>query len=60
MLFESAFSILLLATFIWVLRFMLPRALERGDPLAITCAVLTGALALVMWLMVGVSTRSGS
>lgn len=60
MAFDTVFSVLMLGTFIWVLRFMLPRAIQRQDPLAITCAALTGALALLMWLMVGVSTHSAA
>jgi hypothetical protein len=60
MLFETVLSIAMLAIVIWDVRFLLPKASRERDPLALACAVLTGVLALVMWLMVGVSTGSVS
>jgi hypothetical protein len=56
-LLETALSIGMLAAFIWALRVMLPRALRAHDALAITCAVLTAAIALLTWLLVGVGVR---
>jgi hypothetical protein len=55
---ETLFSITMLGGFIWAVRFLLPRAVRAHDPMALTCAVLTAALALLMWLLVGVGTRS--
>jgi len=55
---ESAFSVAMLGTFLWALRFLLPKALKQHDPLAIISAVVTAALALLAWLLVGVSVVS--
>jgi hypothetical protein len=51
---ETAFSVAMLGCFIWAVRFLLPRAVREHDVLALTCAVLTALLALVMWLLIGV------
>jgi hypothetical protein len=51
---ETAASIAMLAGFIWAVRFLIPKAIRTRDPLAITCAVLTAALALFGWLLIGV------
>jgi hypothetical protein len=55
---ETALSIAMLGIVLWVMGFLLPKALKERDPLALTCATLTGLLALFMWLMVGVTARS--
>ena len=60
MTLETVLSIAMLGSFIWAVRFLLPRAVKGQDPLALTCAVLTAALALLMWLLIGVGTRSVS
>jgi hypothetical protein len=60
MTFETLFSVAMLGGFIWAVRFLLPRAIKEHDRMALTCAVLTAALALLMWLLVGVGTRSVS
>jgi hypothetical protein len=59
MLGETTLSIAMLAGFIWAVRFLLPRAIQERDVMAITCALLTAVLALLVWLLVGVSIRSG-
>ncbi len=60
MTFETFFSVAMLGTFIWAVRFLLPRAVKQHDRMALTCAVLTAVLALLMWLLIGVGTRSVS
>ena len=55
---ETALSIGMLGGFIWVVRYVVPRAVKEQDPMALTCAVLTAVLALVAWLLIGVGTRS--
>jgi hypothetical protein len=60
MTFEAVFSVAMLGAFIWAVRFMLPIATKERDGLALTCAVLTAVLALLAWLLVGVSVRSVS
>ena len=50
----------MLATFIWAIRFVFPAALRERDRLAWTCAVLTAAMALLAWLIVGVRVRAVS
>ncbi len=57
---QTVLSTAALAVFIWVVGFLLPKALRQHDRLALTCAVLTGILALLLWLLTGVGTRSGS
>jgi hypothetical protein len=54
MTFEGVFSVAMLGVFIWAVRFMVPRAVKEHDALALTSAVLTAALALLAWLLVGV------
>ena len=57
-MFETLFSVILLAGFIWVMRFLLPKAIKEHDWLAFLSVLLTGVLALVAWLMFGVGLRS--
>ena len=56
MALETVLSIAMLGAFIWVVRFLLPKALKEHDSMALTCAVLSAILALLMWLLIGVST----
>jgi hypothetical protein len=60
MMLETVLSIAMLAGFIWAVRFLLPQALKEHDTMALTCAVLTAVLTLLMWLLIGVGTRSGN
>jgi hypothetical protein len=47
----EAFSVAMLAVFLWTMRFLLPKALKEHDPLAIFAAVVTAALALLTFLL---------
>ena len=58
MKFETLFSIAMLGAFIWAVRFLLPKAMKEDSGLALTSAVLTALFALLLWLLVGVETRS--
>ena len=58
MTLETVLSVGMLGGFIWVVRFMLPKARKERDPLALTSAVLTAVLALLAWLLIGVAARS--
>jgi hypothetical protein len=58
MTYEGAFSVAMLAAFIWAIRFRLPKALELHDRLAVISAVLTALLALFGWLIVGIRVRA--
>ena len=55
---DAVLSIALLSGFIWAVRFLLPKAVREQDGMALTCAVLTAVLALLAWLLIGVSARS--
>ena len=52
------FSTVMLAALIWVLAFLLPRAMKGRDGLALTAAVLTAILAAVGWLFLSGGIRS--
>jgi len=56
MAFETILSIATLGGFIWVVRSLLPKAVKEREPFAVTCAVLTALLALLVWLLIGVVT----
>jgi len=58
MTFEILFSIAMLGAFIWAVRFLLPKAIKEHDALALTSALLTALFALLLWLLIGVRTRS--
>jgi hypothetical protein len=60
MTLETGLSIAMLGVFIWVLRFLLPKALKEHDSFGVGCALLAALLALGMWLLTGVSMRSAS
>ena len=57
---DVIFSVVMLASFIWVVRVMLPKAIKEQSGLALTSAVLAAILALVAWLLVCVAVRSAS
>jgi hypothetical protein len=56
MLFEPILTVATLAAVIWALGFLLPRAVRERDAMAITSAVLTTALALLLWFLIGGSS----
>jgi hypothetical protein len=58
MTLETVLSVAMLGCFIWTVRFLLPKAIKQHDRMALACVVLTAVLALVLWLLIGVSTRS--
>jgi hypothetical protein len=58
MTLEGVVSVAALGAFIWVVRFLLPKARRADDPMALVCVVLTAVLALLLWLIIGVGTRS--
>jgi uncharacterized membrane protein len=60
MAFEVISSVAMLGGFIWAVRFLVPKAVKEHDAMALICAVLTAAIALLAWLLigVGVGTRS--
>ena len=39
-------------------RYLLPKAVREHDSMALACALLTAIVALLMWLLIGVGTRS--
>jgi uncharacterized membrane protein len=55
---EAALSVAMLGGFLWAMRFLLPKALKEHDPLAIVAAIMTAALALLTWLLIGVRVVS--
>ncbi len=55
---ETVLSVATLGGFLWALRFLLPKALKEHDPLALGSALLTAGLALLTWLLIGVSVSS--
>jgi uncharacterized BrkB/YihY/UPF0761 family membrane protein len=57
---EMAFSIAMLASCIWAVRVLLPRAIKERSGLALTSAVLAAVLALIGWLLIGVGVRSAA
>jgi hypothetical protein len=58
-LLDGAIEVIALGTAIWVFVFQLPRARREQDWFAVICSFLTGLLALIVWLFVGVRLRSG-
>jgi hypothetical protein len=58
-LLDGAIEVVALATAIWVFAFQLPKARRDQDPFALICSLLTGLLALVAWLFVGIRLQSG-
>ena len=51
---DSILPITTLAAFLWVVRFLLPRAAKEEDRFALVCALLTLILAGLVWFFVGV------
>ena len=54
MIFDGPLSTALFGCFLWAVGFMIPRAVRRKDPLAITGSLLTAALALIGWGLLAV------
>ena len=52
---DSILPITTLAAFLWVVRFLLPRAARQEDRFALVCALLTLILAALLWFFAGVS-----
>lgn len=52
--FDMVLSIATLGGFIWVVRYLLPKAIKEREPFALACALLTAVLALLAWLLIGV------
>ena len=55
---ETLPQIAALGLFIWVVRYQLPKASREQDALAVTCSMITAALALAIWLFVGIGAHS--
>jgi hypothetical protein len=55
---ETILSIATLSSFIWAIRFLVPRAIKAGDGMAVLCSVLTAILGLLLWLMIGIGART--
>lgn len=55
MTLEAFLSVATLAALIWLIRFLIPRAIKERNALAITCALLTMIIALLLWLLIGAS-----
>ena len=53
-LVDSILPITTLAAFLWVVRFLLPRAARQEDRFALVCTLLTVILAGLLWFFVGV------
>ncbi|OFW04574.1 MAG: hypothetical protein A3H96_09300 [Acidobacteria bacterium RIFCSPLOWO2_02_FULL_67_36] len=45
MTLQAVLSVAMLGAFIWVVRFLLPKAVKEREPFALICAVLTAVLA---------------
>jgi hypothetical protein len=58
-LLDGTVEVVALGTAIWVFAFQLPRARREQDWFAAICSLLTGLLALLVWLLVGIRLRSG-
>jgi hypothetical protein len=50
---ETVLSVATLAGLIWVVRVLLPRALEQDDRFALFCAALAALLSLALWFLFG-------
>lgn len=55
---EAVLSVAALGGFLWTLRYLVPKALKERDRFAVGSALLTAALALFTWLLIGVSVSS--
>ena len=53
-LLDSIVPITTLAAFLWVARFLLPRAARQDERFALVCALLSLVLAGLLWFFVGV------
>ena len=43
---------------LWAVSFLIPRAVRHQDALALACAIAFAAIALGLWLLVGVAVRA--
>jgi len=50
---EGGLSIATLAVAIWVTRFLLPKAIREDNFLALVSALLSAALAVLLWFVAG-------
>ena len=57
-MYLELFSTAMLAAFIWVLTFLLPRATKARDGMALTTALLSAILAALAWLFLSAGIRS--
>ena len=55
---ESTVHVLALGAFIWVVTSQLPRAVRQHDRFSVVCSLITGLVALVLWLFVGLGAHS--
>ncbi len=55
---ETVLSVATLGGFLWTVRYLVPKALKEHGPFALGSALLTAGLALLTWLLIGVSVSS--
>jgi len=55
MTLDAVLSVATLAGLLWVVRFLLPKAIKEDDRFALVCAILTAGVMLLLWLLVGVT-----
>jgi hypothetical protein len=53
-----ALSVAMLGGSLWAMVFLIPKAIQEQDALALTSAVMFAVLAVIAWLWVGVRVRS--
>jgi hypothetical protein len=54
---QGAVHILALGAFIWVVTSQLPRAARQHDRFSLVCSAITGLLALLLFIGIGVRSR---
>jgi hypothetical protein len=54
---QTVMSTVMLAGFIWVVLYLLPKARREDDTFAVACALLSALVALIGWLLLATSTR---
>jgi|KBSMisStandDraft_5_1062788.scaffolds.fasta_scaffold3583260_1 hypothetical protein len=55
---EHGATVAALAGALWAGSFLIPRAVRQQDPLALACSIAFAAIALGLWLLVGVAVRA--
>jgi hypothetical protein len=55
---ESAMSFVMMSGFIWVVTFLLPKAMREHDVFGMICSVVTALVALISWMLIGTGTSS--